>query len=38
MGLSMPAEYGGQDLPHTLNSVMQEFVSSANLALGMYPG
>ncbi len=28
MGLSMPAEYGGQGLPHTLNSVMQEFVSA----------
>ena len=26
------------DLPSTLNAVMQEFVSSANLALGMYPG
>ncbi|GJD50995.1 3-methylmercaptopropionyl-CoA dehydrogenase [Methylobacterium crusticola] len=38
MGLSMPAEYGGQGLPHALNSVIQEFVSGANLALGMYPG
>ncbi len=38
MGLSMPEEYGGQGLPHTLNSVMQEFVSGANTALGMYPG
>ncbi|WP_407523476.1 acyl-CoA dehydrogenase C-terminal domain-containing protein [Methylobacterium oryzisoli] len=38
MGLSMPAEYGGQGLPHTLNSVMQEFTSAANLAFGMYPG
>jgi acyl-CoA dehydrogenase len=38
MGLSMPAAYGGQDLPHTLNTVMQEFASAANLALGMYPG
>ncbi|SFU32665.1 hypothetical protein SAMN02799631_00146 [Methylobacterium sp. 174MFSha1.1] len=38
MGLSMPEEYGGQGLPHTLNSVMQEFVSGANVALGMYPG
>ena len=34
----MPAEYGGLGLPSTLNAVMQEFVSSANLALGMYPG
>jgi len=38
MGLSAPEEYGGQGLPTTLNSVMQEFMSAANLALGMYPG
>jgi alkylation response protein AidB-like acyl-CoA dehydrogenase len=38
MGLSAPPEYGGQGLPSTLNTVMQEFVSSSNLALGMYPG
>jgi acyl-CoA dehydrogenase len=38
MGLSAPAEFGGQDLPHTINTVMQEFISSANLAFGMYPG
>jgi len=38
MGLSAPPEYGGQGLPTTLNTVMQEFVSSSNLALGMYPG
>ncbi|WP_174799991.1 acyl-CoA dehydrogenase family protein, partial [Microvirga aerophila] len=38
MGLSAPEEFGGQGLPTTLNTVMQEFLSSANLALGMYPG
>jgi alkylation response protein AidB-like acyl-CoA dehydrogenase len=38
MGLSVPEEFGGQGLPTTLNTVMQEFLSSANLALGMYPG
>lgn len=38
MGLSVPEEFGGQGLPHTLNTAMQEFVSGANLALGMYPG
>ncbi|MET0531823.1 MAG: acyl-CoA dehydrogenase C-terminal domain-containing protein [Microvirga sp.] len=38
MGLSVPEEFGGQGLPSTLNTIMQEFVSSANLALGMYPG
>ncbi|WP_018260382.1 acyl-CoA dehydrogenase C-terminal domain-containing protein [Methylobacterium sp. WSM2598] len=37
-GLSMPAEYGGQGLPATLNSAVQEFISSANIAFGMYPG
>jgi alkylation response protein AidB-like acyl-CoA dehydrogenase len=38
IGLSVPAEYGGQGLPHTLNTVVNEFASSANLALAMYPG
>ena len=38
IALSMPEEYGGQGLPTTLNSVMQEFISGANLAWGMYPG
>jgi alkylation response protein AidB-like acyl-CoA dehydrogenase len=38
MGLSVPEEFGGQGLPSTLNTIMQEFVSSSNLALGMYPG
>ncbi len=37
MGLPAPVPYGGQGLPGYLNTVMQEFVSSANLALGMYP-
>ncbi|WP_046865617.1 acyl-CoA dehydrogenase C-terminal domain-containing protein [Microvirga massiliensis] len=38
MGLSVPAEWGGQGLPTVLNSAIQEFISSSNLALGMYPG
>lgn len=38
IGLHLPVEYGGLGLPATLNAVMQEFVSSSNLALGMYPG
>ena len=38
MGLSAPAEYGGQGLPVTLNTAMGEFLSAANLAFGMYPG
>ncbi len=38
LGLSAPAQYGGQELPTVINSIMQEFISSSNLALGMYPG
>ncbi|MDP4021209.1 acyl-CoA dehydrogenase C-terminal domain-containing protein [Methylobacterium sp. NEAU 140] len=38
MGLSVPEEFGGQGLPQTLNTAIQEFASGANLALGMYPG
>jgi alkylation response protein AidB-like acyl-CoA dehydrogenase len=38
MGLSVPEEFGGQGLPHTLNTAISEFISGANLALGMYPG
>ncbi|MDQ0472511.1 acyl-CoA dehydrogenase C-terminal domain-containing protein [Labrys wisconsinensis] len=38
IGLPVPAEYGGMGLPATLNAVMQEFVTSANFAFGMYPG
>ncbi|TDR93367.1 acyl-CoA dehydrogenase C-terminal domain-containing protein [Enterovirga rhinocerotis] len=38
MGLSVPEEFGGQALPMTLNTVMQEFISAANLSFGMYPG
>jgi alkylation response protein AidB-like acyl-CoA dehydrogenase len=38
LGLPAPEEFGGQGLPSTLNAIMQEFLSSSNLALGMYPG
>ncbi|WP_448954033.1 acyl-CoA dehydrogenase C-terminal domain-containing protein [Labrys neptuniae] len=38
VGLPAPVEYGGLGLPAVINSVMQEFVSGANLAFGMYPG
>ncbi|MDF2971860.1 MAG: acyl-CoA dehydrogenase, partial [Microvirga sp.] len=34
MGLAAPEEFGGQGLPSVLNTIMQEFVSSSNLALG----
>ncbi len=38
MGLSVPEEYGGQNLPYTLHSAVGEYFSSANMALLMYPG
>ena len=38
LGLSVPEAFGGQGLPHTLNTAIQEFASGANLALSMYPG
>ena len=38
LGLSAPAEYGGQGLPVTLTQIMSEFLTSANMAFGMYPG
>jgi alkylation response protein AidB-like acyl-CoA dehydrogenase len=37
-GLSADPDYGGQGLPHTVQFVMEEFVCSANLSFGMYPG
>ena len=38
IGLSAPEEYGGQALPFTLQAVINEFSSSANMAFSMYPG
>lgn len=38
MGLAFDPAYGGQGLPATVNTVVGEFMSSANLAWGMYPG
>ena len=38
MGLAVPAEYGGQGLPYTVHSAVGEYMSSANMALMMYPG
>jgi acyl-CoA dehydrogenase len=37
IGLSVPAPYGGQDLPYTLGTVVNEFATSANISLSMYP-
>lgn len=36
--LAHSEEYGGQGMPHVLGFVMEEFISSANQAFGMYPG
>ncbi|PSM17412.1 MULTISPECIES: acyl-CoA dehydrogenase C-terminal domain-containing protein [Nitratireductor] len=38
MGLATPADYGGQGLPYTVHSAVGEYMSSANMALMMYPG
>lgn len=37
-GLSSEVEFGGQGLPQTLSAVMAEFISSANIAFGLFPG
>ena len=36
--LAMPAEYGGQGLPHVLHGAFEEFLAASNLAFQMYPG
>ena len=36
--LPFPEEYGGQGLPATLHSAVQEFFISSNQAFSMYPG
>jgi alkylation response protein AidB-like acyl-CoA dehydrogenase len=36
--LSLPAEFGGQGLPHVLGYVLEEYLCSANHAFAMYPG
>src|SRR3954464_7539745 len=38
LGLSAPAEYGGQGLPVTLSQAVNEFQISANMAVSMYGG
>ncbi|CAN7550289.1 acyl-CoA dehydrogenase C-terminal domain-containing protein [Pararhizobium sp. LjRoot235] len=38
LGLAVPEEFGGQGLPYTLHTAVGEFMSSANMALMMYPG
>ena len=38
VGLIADPEFGGQGLPHTMSSALDEMVSSTNTAFGMYPG
>jgi acyl-CoA dehydrogenase len=38
IGISAPAEFGGQGLPGTLTVAIHEFMIAANLAFAMYPG
>ena len=37
IGISVPAEYGGQGLPATMTVMVNEFLCSANMAFAMYP-
>ncbi|HET7680459.1 MAG TPA: acyl-CoA dehydrogenase C-terminal domain-containing protein [Xanthobacteraceae bacterium] len=38
VGISAPAEYGGQGLPFTLTMIVNEFMCAANMAFAMYSG
>jgi acyl-CoA dehydrogenase len=38
VGISAPADYGGQGLPSTLTLIINEFMCGANMAFAMYPG
>ncbi|MHC1550115.1 acyl-CoA dehydrogenase C-terminal domain-containing protein [Phyllobacterium sp. K27] len=38
VGLAVPQEFGGQGLPYALHVAVGEYMSSANMALVMYPG
>jgi acyl-CoA dehydrogenase len=38
IGLSGDPEFSGQGLPYVVAAAMNEFVTSANMAFGMYPG
>jgi acyl-CoA dehydrogenase len=38
VGISAPPEFGGQGLPETLTTIVNEFLSSANMAFAMYSG
>ncbi|WP_438731256.1 acyl-CoA dehydrogenase C-terminal domain-containing protein [Parasphingorhabdus sp. DH2-15] len=36
--LTAPEEFGGQELPHVVGFAFEEFITSSNMAFGMYPG
>ncbi|HEX9805547.1 MAG TPA: acyl-CoA dehydrogenase C-terminal domain-containing protein [Alteraurantiacibacter sp.] len=36
--ISLPAEFGGQGLPHVLGFVLEEYLATANQSFAMYPG
>jgi len=38
LGISAPEAFGGQGLPATLTSLVNEYLISANIAFSMYPG
>ncbi len=38
MGISSPAEFGGQGLPGTMTTIINELMVSANMSFAMYPG
>ena len=38
LSLAVPVEFGGQGLPYTVHTAVGEYMSSANMALLMYPG
>jgi acyl-CoA dehydrogenase len=38
IGISVPAEFGGQGLPSVMTQLVNEFLCSGNMAFAMYPG
>jgi len=38
VGISADPDFGGQGLPHVVAVAVNEFIASANMAFGMYPG
>jgi len=38
MGISAPAEFGGQGLPALLTTIVNEMMASASMSFAMYPG